>query len=163
MFAFDLLYLDGYDLRKVELAERKRLLEELLEPSPVLRISASFPDAGEQLLEAARENGLEGIVAKHANSCYESRRSREWLKLKVNLQQEFIICGFTTGERDHFGALVLGMYEQGRLAWVGNVGTGFDQKTLEQVRRRLEPLATPKPPFAEKPKIPGEVTWVRPE
>jgi bifunctional non-homologous end joining protein LigD len=163
MFAFDLLYLDGYDLRQVELAERKRLLEEILEPSGVLRVSTSFPDAGEQLLEAARENGLEGIVAKHARSPYESRRSHEWLKLKVNLQQEFIICGFTAGERDYFGALVLGVYDAERLAWVGNVGTGFDQRTLEQVRRRLDPLAIPKQPFAVNPKIPGEVTWVRPE
>jgi bifunctional non-homologous end joining protein LigD len=163
MFAFDLLYLDGYDLRKVEFAERKRLLEEILEPSPVLRISESFPGAGEQLLEAARENGLEGIVAKHAGSSYESRRSRDWLKLKVNLQQEFIICGFTTGERDHFGALVLGMYDKGKLVWVGNIGTGFDQKMLAQVRRRLDPLVIPNCPFAIKPKIPGEVTWVQPE
>lgn len=163
MFAFDLLYLDGYDLRRVDLVERKRLLEEILEPSQVLRLSTSFPDAGEQLLDAARENGLEGIVAKHARSCYEPRRSREWLKLKVNLQQEFIICGFTAGERDHFGALVLGVYDKGKLVWAGNVGTGFDQKTLEQVRRRLDPLAIPKQPFAANPKIPDQVTWVRPE
>jgi bifunctional non-homologous end joining protein LigD len=163
MFAFDLLYLDGYDLRQVDLGERKRLLEEILEPSPVLRISTSFPDAGEQLLEAARENGLEGIVAKHARSCYESRRSREWLKLKVNLRQEFIICGFTEGERDHFGALVLGVYDEGKLTWVGNVGTGFDNRSLAEVRRRLDPLTIPKQPFAVNPKIPGEVTWVRPE
>jgi bifunctional non-homologous end joining protein LigD len=163
MFAFDLLYLDGYDLRQVDLIERKRLLEQVLTPSSVLRLSAHFPDAGEQLLEAARENGLEGIVAKHASSCYESRRSREWLKMKVNLQQEFIICGFTTGERDHFGALVLGVYDRGKLVWVGNVGTGFDQKMLAQVRQRLDPLAIPKQPFGVNPKIPGEVTWVRPE
>src|SRR5262249_53088654 len=127
------------------------------------RISESFPGAGEQLLEAARENGLEGIVAKHASSGYESRRSRDWLKLKVNLQQEFIICGFNAGERDHFGALVLGVYDRGKLVWVGNVGTGFDQKMLAQVRRRLDPLVIPNCPFAIKPKIPGEVTWVRPE
>jgi len=163
MFAFDLLYLDGYDLRGVALSERKRLLEEILTPSPVLRISAHFPGAGEQLLEAARDNGLEGIVAKRATSRYESRRSREWLKLKVVSQQEFLICGYTAGERSYFGALVLGLYDQGKLAWVGNVGTGFDQKTMEQIHRRMQPLVTEKSPFAERPKIPGEVTWVRPE
>ena len=164
MFAFDLLYLDGYDLRQVNLIERKRLLEEVLTPSPVLRISEYFPDAGEQLLAAARENGLEGIVAKHATSCYEPRRSREWLKLKVVQQQEFLICGFTAGERDYFGALVLGVYdESGRLAWVGNVGTGFDQKKMADLRRRMDPLIVPKPLFAARPKIPGEVTWLRPE
>src|SRR5581483_4114792 len=108
-------------------------------------------------------NGLEGIVAKHARSCYESRRSHDWLKLKVNLQQEFIICGFTEGERDHFGALVLGVYDEGTLVWVGNVGTGFDQKMLADLRRRLDPLELPKPLFAVRPQIPGKVTWVRPE
>src|SRR5262249_42449714 len=135
---FDLLYLDGYDLRQVQLVERKRLLEEILNPSAVLRVSSSFPGAGEHLLEAARENGLEGVLAKHATSCYESRRSREWLKLKVVQQQEFLICGYTKGERDYFGALVLGVYEQGKLEWVGNVGTGFDQKMLNKVYGRLQ-------------------------
>jgi bifunctional non-homologous end joining protein LigD len=106
---------------------------------------------------------LEGIVAKHATSCYESRRSREWLKLKVVQQQEFLICGFTEGERDHFGALVLGVHKGDQIVWVGNVGTGFDNKTLDQVRRRLDPLVVPKPPFAVRPKIPGKVSWVRPE
>ena len=90
------------------------------------------------MLEAARENGLEGMVAKHATSRYESRRSREWLKIKIVDEQEFVIGGFTEpqGERDYFGALVLGVYEDGKLRWVGNVGTGFDQKTAgEPVRR----------------------------
>ena len=87
------------------------------------------------MLEAARENGLEGIIAKHARSCYESRRSREWLKIKIVSQQEFVIGGFTEpqGDRDYFGALVLGVYEDGKLRWVGNVGTGFDQKTLASI------------------------------
>lgn len=163
LFAFDLLYLDGYDLRQVRLSERRALLEEILTPSAVLRESTAFPGAGEQLLEAARENGLEGIVAKHATSCYESRRSREWMKLKVVSQQEFLICGYTAGERDYFGALVLGMWDQDKLVWVGNVGTGFDQKTMEQLHRQMQPLIVPKSPFAVKPKIPGKVTWLRPE
>ena len=90
------------------------------------------------MLEAARENGLEGIIAKHANSCYESRRSREWLKIKIVSEQEFVIGGFTEpqGDRDYFGALVLGVYEDGKLRWVGNVGTGFDQKTLAALHAR---------------------------
>ena len=134
-FAFDLLYLDGYDLRDVALAKRRELLEQVVTPAPVVRISEAFPGAGEELLEAARENGLEGIVAKHARSAYESRRSREWLKIKIVTEQEFVIGGFTEpqGDRDHFGALVLGVYEEGKLHWVGNVGTGFDQKLLASI------------------------------
>ena len=131
-FAFDLLYLDGYDLRGVALAERRELLQAVVAPGGVLRISEVFPGAGDELLEAAREHGLEGVVAKHASSVYESRRSREWVKIKIVGEQEFVIGGFTApqGGRDHFGALVLGVYDDGELRWVGNVGTGFDQKLL---------------------------------
>ena len=141
-FAFDLLYLDGYDLRNVALEKRRELLQQVLTPGPAIRISDAFPDAGEALLEAARENGLEGIVAKHANSGYESRRSREWIKIKIVSEQEFVIGGFTEpqGDREHFGALVLGVHKDGKLRWVGNVGTGFDQKLLATIFARLEPL-----------------------
>src|ERR1035438_1790166 len=92
-FAFDLLYLDGSDLRNVALEKRRELLRQVLTPGPSIRISDAFPGAGEELLEAARENGLEGIVAKHARSTYESRRSREWLKIKIVGEQEFVIGG----------------------------------------------------------------------
>ena len=164
-FVFDLLYLDGYDLRNVALGERRKLLESVVTPNGVVRISEVFPGAGEQLLEAAREHGLEGIVAKHANSCYESKRSSEWLKIKVVNQQEFVIAGFTEpqGDRDYFGALVLGAHDGKKLKWVGNVGTGFDRKTLALLYSRLKPLVTDKCPFAERPKPDRGMTWVRPE
>ncbi len=162
-FAFDLLYLNGYDLRQVALIERKRLLETILTPAPPLRLSEHFPGAGKAMLDAARETGVEGIVAKHANSRYESRRSNEWLKMKIVQRQEFIICGFTTGERDPFGALVLGLYDRGKLIWVGNVGTGFDQKTLAFLHQQLEPLRVPGTPFPDAPKVARDVTWVKPE
>jgi len=165
-FVFDLLYLDGYDLRGVALAKRRELLEQVLTPGPVVRISEAFPaGAGEALLEAARENGLEGIIAKHAPSTYESRRSHEWLKIKLNAEQEFAIGGFTEpqGDRQYFGALVLGVYEDGKLRWVGNVGTGFDQKLLASLHARLTPLITAECPFAERPKPDRGMTWVKPE
>jgi bifunctional non-homologous end joining protein LigD len=164
-FAFDLLYLDGYDLRAVPLATRRELLEQVLEPGAVVRISAAFPGAGETLLDAARENGLEGIVAKHGRSTYESRRSREWLKIKIVTEQEFVIGGFTEpqGDRDHFGALVLGINKDGKLHWVGNVGTGFDHKLLAHLAARLKPLITATCPFAERPKPDRGMTWVKPE
>lgn len=164
-FVFDLLYLDGYDLRKVDLAKRRELLEAIATPGPVLRISEAFPGAGVEMLDAARENGLEGILAKQAASCYEPRRSRDWLKIKLVNQEEFVIGGFTEpqGDRDYFGALALGTHENGKLRWVGNVGTGFDQKTLTAIHRRLEPLVTPQCPFAERPKPDRGMTWVKPE
>ena len=164
-FVFDLLYIDGYDLRHAPLSERRRLLEQLVTPNEVLRISGAFPGAGEEMMAAAAEHGLEGIVAKHSASSYESKRSREWLKVKIVNEQEFVIGGFTEpqGERQHFGALVLGVYEAGKLVWVGNVGTGFDQKTLAAVSQRLTPLITDDCPFAQRPTPDRGMTWVRPE
>ena len=164
-FVFDLLYLDGYDLRGVALAQRRELLEAVVTPGPVLRISEAFPGAGDAMLEAARETGLEGILAKHASSTYESKRSREWLKIKIVGEQEFVIGGFTEpqGDRDHFGALVLGVNEGGKLRWVGNVGTGFDQKTLAALYGRLEPLITRECPFDPRPKPDRGMTWVKPQ
>ncbi|MGD0361003.1 MAG: DNA ligase D [Bryobacteraceae bacterium] len=162
-FAFDLLYLNGYDLRQVALAERKELLESILTPTGILRYSEHFPGAGDAMLQAARETGVEGLVAKRANSRYESRRSSEWIKIKIVERQEFVICGFTAGERDHFGALVLGVYDNGKLRWAGNVGTGFDQKALAFLRRQLDPLVTADSPFPDAPKVGKDVTWVKPE
>ena len=164
-FAFDLLYLDGYDLRGVTLAKRRELLESVVTPGGVMRVSEVFPGAGEELLEAARGIGLEGVVAKHASSLYESRRSREWAKIKIVGEQEFVIGGFTApqGERDYFGALVLGLYEDGTLQWVGNVGTGFDQKLLASLFAKLKPLIDDQCPFAERPKPDKGMTWVKPE
>ena len=164
-FAFDLLYLDGLDLRGVDLATRRELLEAVVTPSPVLRVSEAFRGAGKAMLDAAGEHGLEGIVAKHASSRYESKRSREWLKIKLVGEQEFVVGGFTApqGEREHFGALVLGVYDEGKLRWVGNVGTGFDHKVLADVHARLKPLITTECPFAERPKPDRGMTWVRPE
>jgi bifunctional non-homologous end joining protein LigD len=164
-FAFDLLYLDGYDLRGVRLDERRKLLEEIVTSDAVFRVSTAFAGAGEAMLDAARENGLEGLLAKRASSRYESKRSGDWLKIKIVTQQEFVIGGFTEpqGERSHFGALVLGVHEKGKLNWVGNVGTGFDHKTLAFLYSRLEPLITAKSPFAERPKPDRGMTWVKPK
>ena len=164
-FAFDLLYLDGYDLRGVSLKQRRELLEAVVAPGGVLRISEVFPGGGEELLEAARGIGLEGVVAKHASSTYESRRSREWLKIKIVGEEEFVIGGFTApqGDRDYFGALVLGQYDAGALGWVGNVGTGFDQKLLAGLHAALQPLIADQCPFAVRPKPDKGMTWVKPE
>jgi bifunctional non-homologous end joining protein LigD len=162
-FAFDLLYLDGYDLRGVPLIERKRLLKEILKPGELVRYSDHFVGTGSELWRAAQQQGLEGIVGKRASSPYESRRTADWVKWKVVSSAEFVICGFTAGERDVFGALVLGIYDHGRLAWAGNVGTGFDRKTIEAIHARLAPLATDKSPLEPDKNLPKAVTWTRPE
>jgi bifunctional non-homologous end joining protein LigD len=162
LFLFDLLYLDGHDLRAVPLIERKKLLKSILKPGGVIRLSESFEE-GEHLLEAAREQELEGILAKRADSRYEARRSDTWVKIKTVRHNECVICGYTQGERDFFGALILGVYENKKLHWAGNVGTGFDQALMADIHRLLQPLRTTKSPFAEQIKIPQEIIWVRPE
>src|SRR5437868_10246710 len=161
-FAFDLLYLDGYDFRQVALIERKRMLGSRIRAGGVLRFSEYFSDGG-PLLDAARTKGLEGVVAKSASSRNESKRSAEWLKITVVAQQDFVVCGFTAIERQCVGSLVLGVYEQGKLQYVGNVGTGFTEDSLKNIHGLLQKLVVEKCPFAEIPKIVGETTWVKPE
>lgn len=162
LFLFDLLYLDGWDLRNAPLSERRALLEKLVKREDPVRISDAFPPQAD-LLEAARQNGLEGLVAKCLTSSYESRRSRNWLKIKLLNQQEFVICGYTKGERDHFGALVLGYYETGKLQWAGQVGTGFDQKSLAALRELMNPLETKTRTLPADPKLPKDIVWIKPE
>jgi bifunctional non-homologous end joining protein LigD len=162
LFAFDLVYLDGYDLRGVPLIERKRLLKEVLTSNDVVRYSDEFTD-GAALLEAVRQQGIEGVVGKRAQSFYESRRGGDWVKYKVVQSESLVLCGFTRGERDLFGALVLGIYDEGKLNWAGNVGTGFDRKMMEAIHGALAPLATDKCPLEPDKLLPRAVTWIRPE
>jgi len=164
LYVFDLLYLDGYDLRRVPLIERKRALAAIVKPFPLLRMSDHFENSGEELLEVARQTGLEGLVAKCASSFYESRRGRDWIKLKLTSEQEFVIAGYTPGERDTFGSLALGYYdEDDALVYAGNVGTGFTERTLRDLWERLQPLTVAKKPFDHGDKIPRGTVWVRPE
>jgi bifunctional non-homologous end joining protein LigD len=163
LFLFDILYLDGYDLRGVPLEERKRLLAEIVAPSERIRVSDTFTVDGAAMLEAARANGLEGIVAKSRSSKYEGRRSRDWVKIKVTSSNDFVIGGFTHGERDYFSSLVLGLYDGDRLTHAGQVGTGFNEKSLKEIFAKIEPLITKKSPFSGTVKALRDVTWVRPE
>jgi len=163
LYVFDLLYLDGWDLREASLAERRRLLGSVLKPGGPVRLSEYFEDKGAELLEAAKARGLEGIVAKRAASTYEPARSREWLKVKITREQDFVICGYTKGERDFFGALVLGIWDKGALVFAGSVGTGFDRKLMESIHRLLEERGGAQCAFAATPELPQPVEWVRPE
>ena len=124
-YAFDLLYLDGYDWRRVPLEERKRKLASLLVAGDAVRYSDHYEERGKALFEMAQKTGLEGIVAKKRASFYEERRSREWLKIKIRKRIECVVGGYTEpeGSRAHFGSLVLGLYDKkGRLIHVGQVG-----------------------------------------
>jgi bifunctional non-homologous end joining protein LigD len=156
-FVFDVPYLEGYDLRKVPLLERKRVLKTLVpESDPVLRLGVEYLGPGKEFLAQACSLGLEGAVSKRADSPYrDGVRTREWLKVKCAQRQEMVIGGFTDpqGSRSGFGALLLGVYEpDGKLRYSGKVGTGFDDRTLLSLRATLDKLEQDKPPFANPPR-----------
>jgi bifunctional non-homologous end joining protein LigD len=169
--AFDLLEVDGEPLVDLPLVERRKRLEKLIDRrNRTVQISEVFED-GEALLEAAKQQRFEGIVAKRADSRYQQgRRTRDWLKIKTRGQQEFVIAGYTKGQgrrASSFGSLVLGAFEGGDLRYVGNVGTGFNEKEIERLLAKLRPLERETPPFASVPKMPrvrkGDVVWVEPK
>ena len=163
-YAFDLLYLDGRDLRAVPLIERKKLLKGILQGDETIRFSDHFETSGKNLLAAAKEQGLEGIVGKRAQSRYESRRSSDWVKWKVVDSADFVICGYTEGDRHGLGALVLGTRGVGgKLTWAGNVGTGFDAKMVKTLFAKLAPLVVKESPLEPAKGLPRKVVWTKPE
>lgn len=167
-YAFDLPYLNGYDLRRVELEERKALLKRLIAESGILRYSEHFPVEGAKFIAQVCNLGLEGMVSKRRDSAYEGRRGNTWLKLKCARQQEFVIGGFTDpeGSRRGFGALLLGVHDdKGKLRYSGKVGTGFDQALLVRMRRTLDSLVQDAPPFVNPPQgaEARRAHWVKPE
>ncbi len=167
-YAFDLLYLDGRDLRKLPLEERKKKLATLIPENPegLLRYSDHVDAQGLALFEAARQKGLEGIVAKRKASVYEERRSSNWLKIKITQTLDCVIGGYTLPERGRklFGSVVLGLYDKkGNLIHVGQAGSGFDESTLESVWKELHSREAKKPPFTGKVEALKEVKWVKPE
>lgn len=165
-YCFDLLYLDGYSLLRMDLEKRKELLKQILSADNVVRYSEHFAGQGKQLFDAAAQQGLEGIVAKRRTSCYLQKRSREWLKIKITRRQECVIGGYTDpkGSREHFGSIILGLYDDtGRLVPVGQAGSGFTDKTHAAMWSKLQKLKTDKSPFARKPDSSRGVHWVKPE
>jgi len=167
---FDLLYLDGFNLTGVALIERKLLLAELLKSetkrSP-LRYSDHIEGRGVEFFKQACEHAIEGIVSKLANSPYESTRTRNWLKVKCIKRQEFVIAGYTPSEKSlpGFGALVLGVYDKGKLIYAGRVGTGFSFQQRLDLKKKLDRLVRTSSPFAIQPKDPGlrQAVWTTPQ
>ncbi|HET8721487.1 MAG TPA: DNA ligase D [Nitrospira sp.] len=166
---FDLMYINGYDVRAAPLIERKALLKAILNRSrqPQLRYSDHIVGENQASFEEACRQGLEGLIVKRMDAPYRSGRGRSWLKVKCQQRQEFVIGGFTdpAGSRQGFGALLVGYYEDGRLRYAGKVGTGFSESVLKKLHRMLRALEVPKPPFVNPPtgyEAKG-AHWVKPE
>ena len=165
-YVFDLPRLDGEDLRPLPLRERKARLRRALEFGKPIRFNPHRNgEAGEELYREACRKGLEGVIAKRADSPYVGSRSRDWLKLKCHAEQELVIGGFTApkGSREEFGALLVGYYDDGVLRYAGKVGTGFGRDTLRTLGARMRELEQDESPFERFKPIPPGTRWIRPE
>lgn len=164
---FDLLYLDGHLLYDVPLDTRKHLLRNILQPNQLVRYSDHVVREGRALFEQARSRRLEGVVAKRRDSLYEpGKRSRAWLKIKTQLRQEVVIGGYTAPRagRKHFGALIVGVYQNDELCYAGHCGAGFDESSLARIAKELRAHRTARCPFAGKPPKANEPEqWVKPQ
>src|SRR5882762_4972410 len=162
--AFDLLYCDGYDLREAPLLERKQLLQRLLYTSERFRFADHQLEHGKELFALAEQNGLEGIVAKRADSPYVSDRSPYWVKLKSTKTVDAVVGGWTEARTPAlpFGSLLLGLYQGKKLRFIGHVGSGFDAKKLKELSSRLKELAAPACPFDAVPETNEKPFWVSP-
>jgi bifunctional non-homologous end joining protein LigD len=176
-YLFDILWLNGYDLTQVPLQDRKNILQQIIPANSIIRVSENFTTTGTEFFSLADKMGLEGILAKKADSIYQpDYRSKEWLKIKTEKQQEAIIAGYTRNENTskQFSALLMGLYENNELIFIGPVGTGFTSKMQSELLEKMKPLETSVCPFAEvpdynkpsrfRPNPPkAEVTWLKPK
>jgi bifunctional non-homologous end joining protein LigD len=162
---FDLLEAGGEDLTSRPLDERRARLEKAIRPKKGLRISEAWREESQRRYAQACRSGWEGLIAKRADAPYARGRSRDWLKLKCVLEQEFVIGGYTepAGSRTDFGAVLVGYYEGDGLRYAGKVGTGYSAKTLRELGAQLRKLETPESPFADARPIPRGTHWTRPE
>ncbi|HEX2217854.1 MAG TPA: non-homologous end-joining DNA ligase [Gemmatimonadales bacterium] len=166
LYLFDCLFYEGIDLTGLPLLDRKKVLRDVVWYDGRIHFTPYRTQGSAAMYRDACARGAEGIIAKRAESTYVSGRSTDWLKIKCVLQQEFVIGGYTApqGAREHLGALLVGYYDdEGALRYAGKVGTGYDQDTLELLRRRLAPLQRRTSPFAPGPVPAGEVQWVTPK
>ncbi|UAW98681.1 DNA ligase D [Halopseudomonas nanhaiensis] len=170
-YVFDMPFLNGSDLRKVPLEERRAALAEVLQRSEddILRFSEDFDESPDAMLNSACQMKMEGLIGKRSGSSYVSRRSNDWIKLKCKHRQEFVIVGFSEpkGSRSAFGALLLGLHDadSGELRYAGKVGTGFNEASLRSIHRKLKPLEVDKPALANPPKGVDArgVHWLKPK
>ena len=163
-YAFDLLFCDGYDLRKVPLEKRKELLKQILHSNSHIRYSEHEIEKGKELYEAARQQSLEGIIGKKRDSVYVGQRTSLWLKFKIVNELDAVVCGWTAPRRsrEFFGALVLGLYDGPELEFIGSVGTGFDYGKQKEIYEQLQTLRQGKSVFSDVPKLKEKIEWVQP-
>jgi bifunctional non-homologous end joining protein LigD len=164
-FVFDLIEVDGEDLRGRPLTERRALLAKAIRQGLALQITEGWQGDSRRRYEQACGAGWEGLIAKRADATYTPNRSKDWLKLKCVLDQEFVIGGYTepAGSRTDFGALLVGYHENGVLRYAGKVGTGFSSTTLSELGAKLRAVEVPVSPFADVRPIPRGTHWVRPK
>ncbi|HEY3206296.1 MAG TPA: non-homologous end-joining DNA ligase, partial [Gaiellaceae bacterium] len=162
---FDLLDLDGDDLKGRPLLERRARLTKAVRTRTAFQVSEAWRGDSQRRFAKACRSGWEGLIAKRADAPYSGGRSRDWLKLKCAWGQELVIGGFTDpgGSRVEFGALLVGYYEQGRLRYAGKVGTGYSAATLRELGARLRKLETHESPFIDARPVPRGAHWTRPE
>jgi len=176
-YVFDILYLNGYDLKDLPLEERRKILIDNLPKDNNIRLSESFNTTATKFIATATKMGMEGIMAKKMDSTYsEGVRTKEWLKIKANKRHEVVIGGFTQNEGSSktFSSLLVGVYEKGKLEYMGKIGTGFDDETQVEILRKMKKLVTKVVPFSETPDVnkpsrfqhnppKAKVTWLKPE
>ena len=165
-YVFDVLWLDGLSLTHLPLVERKEILKNIFPKEGIIKYSDHIQASGKDFFDLAVTKGLEGIMAKKADSLYHPGvRTQQWLKIKTHRRQEVVIGGFTKGRnsRQYFGALILGVYNNSELVYIGHTGSGFNQKSLVEVYAKLKPRITDKCPFGKKPKTNMPAVWVKPE
>ena len=160
-----MLYADGRDQRKNPLEERKALLERLIGDDKLVLYSKHVLAKGKALFAQAKRNHLEGIIGKKRTSAYVARRTRDWVKIKAQLEQEFVVGGWTDprGSRKGFGSLLLGAYDGKDLRFVGNVGTGFSVKRITEIMKQLKTLSREKSPFVDEVIANSGVHYVKPQ
>jgi len=165
-YAFDVLWIDGHDLRDLPLIQRKEILKALLPSKGPILYSDHVQGKGKAFYGSAQKQKLEGIMAKDGQSVYKTGvRTDQWLKIKTHLRQEAIICGFTEprGSRKYIGALILGIYKEGELTYVGHTGGGPNSQLLKKLRQNLEKNEIPDSPFSQKVRPNAPVHWVKPQ
>ena len=164
-YVFDILWLNGYDLKDLPLTRRREILKEQLPPEGIIRMSENFETSAARFLKAAAKMGMEGIMAKKANSKYiEGDRSKDWLKIKANKRHEVVIGGFTQNEGTSkiFSSLLVGVFDKGRLHYLGKVGTGFNDKMQKELMEKMKKLVIAKQPFMNTPDV-AKPSWFRPQ
>lgn len=165
-YVFDMLYCDGKDLRQVPLIERKKMLKKILKKTGPVRFCSHVEEHGEDFFKAVKAEDMEGIIAKKKDSLYfPGARTKDWLKIKYHKSQEAIIIGYTAprGSRRHFGSILLAQYEKEKLRYIGHAGTGFTEKSLDDIVAKMKPLVIKKSPLITPVKANNKVTWVRPK